>query len=125
MTHEEKIAYLLNDLGQKRVNKYTIAPPLYRLLWRLGIKVLPPHFAGFWSLTLFMGAFFAVGWGILMWLMAWHGERMPAKAAVGVAAIAGFLFGLAMAGYYRWHSRQLTLPPWKDYPVTGGNRQAS
>lgn len=32
MTHDEKVAYLLKGLGQKRIRQYTIAPPIYRLL---------------------------------------------------------------------------------------------
>jgi hypothetical protein len=117
MTHEQKIEYLLKDLGQRGVGKYTIAPPLYRLLWGLGIEAKPPHFAGFWLLTVVMGLFFGIFWGVVMWLMLWRGQDMPVALAVVTAAIAGLFFGLSMACYYRWRARKLALPAWEDYPA--------
>lgn len=116
MTHDEKINYLLKDLGQRGVGKYTVAPPAFRLLWRMGIEVPPPHFAGFWSLALGMGTFFGVLWGIFMWLLFWRAQDLSAGAVVGFSALAGLVFGLIMAGYYRWHRRRLALPRWEDYP---------
>jgi hypothetical protein len=46
---------MLNDLAQRGVRKYTAAPPLYRVLWRLGFDIAPPPFATFWSNALLMG----------------------------------------------------------------------
>lgn len=116
MTHEEKIEYMVNDLSQRGIGRYTIAPPLYRLLWRFGIKVAPPHFAGFWSLTVLMGTFFGLAWGVFMWLLVWRAQDMPAAITIGAAAVAGLCFGLAMACYHRWRRQKLALPPWQDYP---------
>src|ERR1700687_157801 len=109
MTHSEKVELLLKDLTQRGVRQYTVAPPLYRLLWRLGIEATPPHFASFWSLVLTMGAFFAIAWGIFMWLCLWRGEDMPPVAGFGVSIMAGLLFGVIMAAYYRWSARRLAL----------------
>jgi hypothetical protein len=117
MTHSEKIELLLKDLAERGVRQYTVAPPLYRLLWRLGIEATPPHFASFWSLALTMGAFFAIAWGIFMWLFLWQGEDMPVAVGIGVSIIAGLLFGAIMAAYYRWSARRLALPRWEDYPT--------
>ncbi len=117
MNHEEKTEYLLKDLGQRGIGKYTIAPPLYRLLWSLGIKVKPPHFAGFWSLTIIMGMFFGIFWGVFMWLFLWQGQGMPVAIMIAGSAIAGLGFGLTIACYYRWRSRKLALSPWEDYPT--------
>ena len=114
MTHEEKVAYLLKDLGQKGIGQYTIAPPIYRLLWRLGIEVSPPHFASFWVLAAPMGAGFAIVWGLFMWLTLWQ-QRSPGLT-VATAVLAGLLFGVTMAAYYRWRARKLALPRWQDYP---------
>jgi hypothetical protein len=118
MNHQEKVDYLLNDLAQRGVGKYTTAPPLYRLLWKLGIDVPPPHFAGFWPLAITMGVFFAVFWGIFMWFFLWRSEGTPPAVAVGSSLIAGVLFGLIMAAYYRWRASKLALPRWEDYPAT-------
>jgi membrane associated rhomboid family serine protease len=117
MTHEEKVAYLLRDLGQKGVGQYTIAPPIYRLLWRLGIEIRPPHFASFWSLAAPMAVGFGIFWGIFMWLTVWQ-QGSSVSLAVGTAASAGLFFGVFMAAYYRWRARKLALPRWEDYPTS-------
>jgi hypothetical protein len=117
MTHAEKIEILLKDLTQRGVRQYTVAPPLYRLLWRLGIEATPPHFASFWALVLAMGGFFAIAWGILMWVTLWRGEDMSVAVGIGVSIMAGLLFGLIMAAYYRWSAGRLALPRWEDYPT--------
>jgi len=115
MTHDEKIKYLLQDFAKRGINRYTVAPPLYRLLWRLGIEVTPPHFASFWPLALFMGGFFAIAWGLFMSLSVWG--DLPLAVAVGASLFAGLLFGTIMATYYRWRARALALPRWQDYPT--------
>ena len=117
MTRDEKIAFMLKDLGEKGIKKYTAAPPLYRLLWRLGFDVAPPLFASFWLITLQMGVFFAVGWGVVMWFWVWQGQGLPPIFAIIASAGAGVCFGLAMAAYYRWRWRKLGLPRWEDYPA--------
>jgi len=116
MNHYEKIEFLLDDLSRRGISKYTIGPPLYRLLWRLGLEIKPPFFAGFWALTIFMDLFFGIFWGALMWLLLWHGQGIPIGAVAAASAIAGLCFGLSMACYYRWRSRKLLLPSWEDYP---------
>jgi ABC-type branched-subunit amino acid transport system permease subunit len=114
MTHDEKVAHLLQDLGQKGVGRYTIAPLLYRLLWRLGIKVRPPLFASFWSLVVITG----LGYGLLLFVLMWPFVRQtePVSAVVGTAALAAVLFGLFMAVYYRARAQKLGLQRWEDYP---------
>jgi hypothetical protein len=63
-----------------------------------------------------MGGFFGVMWGAVMWLLQWQFWLMPWDEALAVSAGAGLLFGLAMAGYYRWRARKLGLPSWDRYP---------
>ena len=75
----------------------------------------PPHFASFWSLALLMGGFFAIVWGLFMWLVLWRGEDVAIAIAVVASLIAGTLFGVIMAAYYRWRARQLALPRWEHY----------
>jgi membrane associated rhomboid family serine protease len=117
MNHKEKIERLLDDLGRRGINRYTIAPPLYRLLWRLGFEIKPPFFAGFWAIAISMGLFFGIFWGVFMWLLLWQRQGIPIVAVAVISAIAGLCFGLSMACYYRWRSRKLALPSWEDYPA--------
>jgi hypothetical protein len=116
MTYDEKVTFLLKDLSRRGTNPYTAAPPLYRLLWRLGIEAKPPLFASFWSVAITTGVMFGVLWGILMRFVPWQ-QSWPVGIAIGTAALAGALFGLTMAAYYRGLARRLALPRWEDYPT--------
>jgi hypothetical protein len=118
MTHQEKVDQLIADLGQKGMNPYAVAPPLFRLLWALGLRVRPPLFMGFLSLTLLAGVFFGASCGLLMWLMPLRPRKLPVEVGAATSLIAGLLFGLSMATYYRWKFKRLRLPPWENYPET-------
>ena len=45
------------------------APPLLRILWRLGIRLPPLPFMPFWQVTLLMGGLWGISWGCAMWLI--------------------------------------------------------
>ncbi len=47
------------------------APPLLRILWRLGIRLPPLPFMPFWQVTLLMGGLWGISWGCAMWFMYW------------------------------------------------------
>jgi hypothetical protein len=115
-THQQKVEHLIADLRKQGVSPYTVAPPLFRLLWAMGFDVPPPFFLGFLTLTLLMGAFFGILWGACMWLLQWQAWHMPVELAVMTSAGAGLAFGLSMAAYYRWKAARLRLPPWESYP---------
>jgi hypothetical protein len=122
MTHRQKVDHLIAELGQQGVSSHTVAPPLLRLLWALGLSVPPHPFVGFRQLTLLYGIPFGVLWGVGMWLWVWQGLGL-AGLIVGVpgTVLAGLLFGLVMAGFSRWMAARLRaryrLPSsWEDYP---------
>ena len=121
MDHQAKVAYLLKDFEQRGISTYTAAPPFYRLLWRLGFEVTPPHFASFSAIAQLTGAGFGVAWGLFMCLFVWSvagsGAILSVFIAIIPAVVAGALFGILMAAYYRWQAKKLALPPWKDYPA--------
>ncbi|HKI31671.1 MAG TPA: DUF6404 family protein [Gemmataceae bacterium] len=127
MTHRQKVDHLIEDLGKRGIGAYTVAPPLFRLLWALGLKVPPPFFLGFFALTFLMGGMFSVLWGAAMWGgFLWLFERQPQQEPIEVHAVfvlasaaAGLLFGLCMAAYCRWKAKRLVLPPWDSYPEAG------
>ena len=88
------------------------APPITRLMWRFGFNVPPPHFARFGSVALIAGVYFAVAWGLLMWLVTWSQQQQSMYISVVSACAAGLFFGLAMAGYYAYGRRKYKLPSW-------------
>jgi len=116
MTFQEKTETLIKDLQRRGVSPYTTAPPLFRLLWAIGLRIPPPFFLGFVTLTLAFGVFFGVLWGALMWVISWRGGSV--EVAIAASAAAGLLFGLMMAGCCRWKAAKLGLPPWNEYPRT-------
>ena len=116
LDHAGKIDAYVAEMAQLGVGSYTAAPPLFRLLWALGLRVPPPLFLGYGALALLMGATFGVLWGVGLGLTAWQtGRSLPIWLALAAAMLAGLLFGLAMAIYYRRKAEALALPAWEDY----------
>lgn len=52
MNHKEKLNEMFAELPKKGINKYTFAPPIYRLLWKVGMEIPPPLFPSFTSIFL-------------------------------------------------------------------------
>ena len=102
----------LHALG---VSAGTVAPPLWRLLWRMGVDVPPPLFLRFLPAAALLGGFFGLGWGLLMWPMYWARHGLPLGAALAAMVFAGTSFGLLMAAYLRFMARRHRLPAWADY----------
>jgi hypothetical protein len=115
MNHAEKIKLMFDDLPRRGVAAGTFAPPLYRMLWKFGVQIPPPHFSSFTFLFFFQGGFFGIFWGLLMGLLFWTPFRLPLWPFAFASISAGVLFGLCMATYYRWQARKHHLPCWHDY----------
>lgn len=110
-TRKAKALDLLRGTGMRESN---YLPPATRLLWRLGVEVPPPHFAGFFGAALVSGTFFGVVWGVLMWLIVWQHQGLSLAATSLTVLSAGLLFGLFMAAYYAWGRRKHALPAWEQ-----------
>ena len=115
MTHTDKLERMQKHMAKLGVSPSTAAPPIWKLLWRLGIDLPPPLFMGFWSAAFFMGGFFGITWGLFMWLFMWSRQGMPTWLVLGMAASAGVLFGLCMATHFRYLARKHNLPSWAAY----------
>ena len=102
----------LSALAATGMQPTTYAPPVHRLLWRMGFHVPPPHFAGFTSNLIFSGTWFGIVWGTIMWFATWSDRGMSPAGAIVAAIVAGILFGLCMAIYYRHGARKHNLPAW-------------
>jgi len=116
MTHNEKLDLMFRDLAQRGVGRWTFAPPVYRLLWKLGFEVPPPLFSSFNHLLIVQGTTFGTLWGFSTWLLLFtFFPVFPAWIFLLLAIPAGVLFGLCMAAIYRWQARSLKLPNWSEY----------
>lgn len=74
----------------------------------------PPHYLGFWRVVVSFGAYFALVWGIGMWLLMWREQGMAVGLACLFAVIAGSLFGVIMAYAYGVARRKWGLSRWED-----------
>lgn len=112
--YERKFDAALDALSNTDMWKSNYAPPMLRTMRAFGLEARPPHFAGFWRITLGYAAWFGPVWGFLMWWFSWRGAGFSFWAAVGAAVVAGLLFGLIMARYYAKGRRKYRLPLWED-----------
>ncbi|WGG51716.1 DUF6404 family protein [Rugamonas sp. DEMB1] len=114
LQRERALRYLYDI---KRIRRTTSAPLAFRLLWRFGVDLAPPHFNRFLVNATFFGGFFGVFWWIIMWPLVWLRDGTPLAttllAALGVAAF----FGLSMAAYYRHDARKRGVPPMDQLPL--------
>ena|SRR5258706_7190166 len=125
MTFEERRSAALTMLQLTGIWRSHYSPPLLRLLWRLGIKVPPPHFVSFATNFAVAGLWFGVLWGLFMWFIFWSHQGVPLTRAMAITALAGLLFGLFMASYYRYGARKHGLPKWKDISASGSPRSST
>jgi hypothetical protein len=113
MTHDRKIEEYKRLMAEKGVGLATASPPLWQLLWSMGIPLPPPLYMGFLPLALFAGTFFGVLFGAFAWYMGNKGIRtMSFKEAGDVALITGAFFGITVAWLTRRLARKLELGSW-------------
>jgi hypothetical protein len=118
MTHDEKIAHLMEDLEAHGLNPQKANPPFYRTLRTMGIGTKPPHFQPAWVnflscavplvvVVLPLGALFVLCSG-LHWIVL---------ITFVVGAVSAFVRTWRMAETYEMEARKLELPAWEDYPA--------
>jgi hypothetical protein len=118
MSFEQKLAAALRLLRSTGIWRSSYAPPLLRLLWKLGVRVPPPHFLRFAESFLLMGTFFGGFWGLLMWILLWSRQGASFAFAFLASAFAGGAFGFLMASYYRYGRYRHQIPLWRDFRPT-------
>jgi hypothetical protein len=114
MTFQERLALALDLLEASGMRRSNYAPPLYRLLWRLGVPLKPAPFASFLVNFTIFGILFGVMYGLAMWFLLWRNQGMSTVSALISAIFAGIVFGAVMAGYWVYKARRLKLPPWDE-----------
>lgn len=114
MDFEERKQKALEIMASRKMWKSNYAPPMIRLLWRLGVKIPPLPFAPFWQVFGLMTGSFTFGFGLWMYLLVWRSQGMSPLSACENSLVDGVLFGLAMALFHLWRRRVNKLPDWKD-----------
>lgn len=114
MGFQERRDRAIRLLEQRGIDRSSYAPPLVRLLWRCGVQVRPAHFMGFGAAALLSGSWFAVGWGLVMWVGFWSRHNTELHSALVSACAAGLFYGLFMAGDYARQRKTHDLPSWES-----------
>lgn len=112
--YELKFSAAMEELASAGVQKSAHATGALHLAKALGFKPRPPLYASVLSNTISLGAIFAIVWGLLMYVFAWGASNVPIYVALGAAIIAGLLFGLLMAFFFRFVRRRKKLTCWDD-----------
>lgn len=112
--YKNRLARAEEELEASGISSLNHAPPIFRLARALGLNPRPPHYMGFKRAVFVTGPAFGVAWGLLMWFIQWRAADLPWQAAVLSSVLAGALFGLLMAGYYRWAGKRAGLSSWDD-----------
>lgn len=115
MNFDRKVAAANELLAAKGIPHQLYAPTLVKLLRRLGLRVPPPHFAGFLGTFLVTAIVFGVLWGAIMWFAFWSSHGTTPALAIAVSAAAGAIIGLAFAAYYRVSARKHGIPRWDQF----------
>ncbi|ABD56790.1 DUF6404 family protein [Jannaschia sp. CCS1] len=112
--YQTRIARAMAELEASSINSLNYAPPLFRVARRLGLKPRPPHYMSFGRAVLILGPIFGIFWGALMYVVQWRAADLALGLVVSASLMAGALFGLLMAGYYRWAGSQAGLTKWEE-----------
>jgi hypothetical protein len=112
MEHHEKLQAMYRHMDALGIRRSTAAPPVWRLMWRMGWEVPPPLFLGFWPLALGTGLTFCVVWGLCMLVLD---PAIPPSVTGLLAIIGGAGFGLVFAAVIRIKSIRHKLPSWSEY----------
>lgn len=110
-SYQQRMMQITDALIAQGIDRYTAAPILYRLAWRLGLRVRPPLYQSFRTLVLSHAAWFGLGFGILMWFFFWLPGGYPLPVVLLGIVLAGIPFGLLMAASIRRKAKHLHLPP--------------
>ena len=111
MEFTSKLAAARQWLDASGIAPGTAAPPFFRLCWRLGIPVAPPHFRGCVANALSLGSFFGIIWSLCMAGMVAIGvlphRPMPLQEIVTIFVLAA-LAASVMFGFCQIPQPELT-----------------
>ena len=102
------------ELNTAGVSGLNAMPPYLRIGRKIGFEPRPLHYESFAKVAVSLGIYFAVTWGFFMSFVFWQDRGMPAPMQAFNAALAGLLFGLGMAVWYRRIRRKSRLSSWDE-----------
>lgn len=115
MAYLEKLNAFAREMEQHGVRSSTAVPPMCRALSHLGFELPPPLFQSPAQMVGCLGIPFGVLFSGAMYVTRWRSQGVSVVATVMLGVIAGVLFGLLLAWYYRRLARKYVLPTWSEY----------
>ncbi|MGB7269435.1 MAG: DUF6404 family protein [Albidovulum sp.] len=113
-TEKLRFEKAMQELARSGIWKSNHNPPVLRLWRAVGLASRPPHYADFGTNLLVCALYFGPMWGLFMWFFVWKDKGMPIDGAVMGSILAGGLFGMGMAYYYKVSARRAKLSKWED-----------
>jgi hypothetical protein len=113
MHFQARLERSLTMLADRGLPRRHFEPLLFRLLWKLGVNVRPPHFLGFAHIAIVFGTWFAGIWGAFMWCVVWSRMGKSVAAAALTTAAVGACFGFMVAWFYARERKEFALPAWE------------
>lgn len=111
----------LKIMTRTPVSERNYCPPTFKYLWRLGIKIRPPHFMPFTHVFAFMGAPFAICAASMCQMM--HQQIKDLASVTMAAGLFGLLFfGVPIAFYYYFGRKAYNIPAWDDIVIKCAGR---
>ena len=114
MNFQEKLKIALDKLSTTGIRRGSYAPPLYRGLWNVGVKVPPPHFSSFIFNALFIGSWAVFLIALSQWFPEWSRQGASLSSVIANSAAIGGSFGIIIALYYQYSARRHKLPLWEN-----------
>jgi hypothetical protein len=110
MKFETRLKTALAILARIHIRPIWYAPPPHRMLWRLGVRIRPPHFTGTLANFLWL-------WPVSMTVLLVVYSAVTDHTLMEVlsdGAIGGLSFAIAAAFSYGRSAEIQGLPPWAD-----------
>jgi hypothetical protein len=112
MSFQNKLEAAQKELNEANIWKSNYNPPIVVLLRKLGFNIRPFHYCSFKSNFITASLWFGIIWGIIMWFTSWKNDHMPIQIAIFTSLLAGVVFGLFMALYYKRSAKKNNLSNW-------------
>ena len=112
MSFQNKLEAAQKELNEANIWKSNHTPQIVVLLRKLGFNIRPFHYCSFKSNFITASLWFGIIWGIIMWFTSWKNDHMPIQIAIFTSLLAGVVFGLFMALYYKRSAKKNNLSNW-------------
>ncbi|WP_414698987.1 DUF6404 family protein [Oligoflexus sp.] len=117
MTFQEKLRHALDLCQDSKIKSYDYQPPLYKLLWRLGIEKAPPHFTGFYENWISIGTITGIPWTLIMAAPGLFQDvsRSDFFPLLVGGCCSSVFYGYLMAKRCERQAKRFGIPLWKDF----------